>query len=141
MAEEKVQLKPVYDVPRTKCPFYGFHYAAGFFMDSEGNQCPLITDRYAPCQMEIAGKAPDWKLCGFRADKNEKVIEEILANAKIGPKEFWPKGTNSWKGIPFKDWMNYISNYKQKTEDGKKEDIETKMIVELGTDATRQMMI
>jgi len=134
MAEEKAQLKPNYDLPRTKCPFYGFHSELGIFMDNGKNQCPLITDSYAPCEMETAGKAPEWSACSINNESAKKILDKIVDSARIAPKEFWPKGANSWEGMPFKDWMNYILNYKQKTENEKKEDIETKLLVELGTD-------
>jgi hypothetical protein len=91
--------------------------------------------------MEISSKTPDWTLCGFNDNKNKEAIENIIANATIAPKEFWPAGAKSWKGISFKDWMEYISKYKQKTEDKKKEDEETKLIIEIGTDATKQIML
>jgi hypothetical protein len=45
------------------CPFYGCHAALGFFISQGGNECALITNRYAPCQREIKGEPVEWSHC------------------------------------------------------------------------------
>jgi hypothetical protein len=54
------------------CPFYGRHlYSASskivdppfYLIDSRGNQCAVIQSAFAPCQMEIAQKPVDWRVC------------------------------------------------------------------------------
>ncbi len=98
---------------RTKCPFYGFYNAMGHFMDQDGNQCPLITGHYAPCQLEIAGLDPDWSSCYvFNTAENKEVIENILKKSRIAPNEYWPKGEKSFGGISFKDWYDHITKGK-----------------------------
>jgi hypothetical protein len=58
------------------CPFYGRAlYQKGVFggtpfllLDTEGNQCAIVIDSHAPCQMEIHGEVPDWKACPIVRD-------------------------------------------------------------------------
>jgi hypothetical protein len=48
------------------CPFYGksAHEFLRILVPSGGNQCALITNRYAPCKLEIAGDpAPELERC------------------------------------------------------------------------------
>jgi len=55
------------------CPFYGRHMfmsqapAAGsmpfILMEQNGNQCGLITDRHAACELERDGQAVEWSVC------------------------------------------------------------------------------
>lgn len=52
------------------CPFYSHNLVMNhggarpiILIDTSGNQCALIADAIAPCQMEIEGKTPDWKEC------------------------------------------------------------------------------
>lgn len=114
--EKKVQktdnkLKPVFSRPRYRCPFYGFYGSIfGFFMDSAGNQCALNTDRFSPCRIEMAGKLPDLNDCiNFDGDEEEKVaLDRIIKTFRIGPLEFRPPDQNSWKGLTFKDWYEYV---------------------------------
>jgi len=106
-------------ITRTGCLFYGFHYLGGMLMDSEGNQCALITSSYSPCRMERRKQKTDWKLCEFNPASNKvlafspSVIEEILTSATICPKELWPEGASSWKGISFRNWYEHIVNGKE----------------------------
>lgn len=45
---------------KTKCKHYGMsHY--GF--PSNGNQCPLVENAFAPCAMAMQGQEPDWEKC------------------------------------------------------------------------------
>jgi len=58
------------------CPFYGRHLVATpaaphdgtptriLLIDSQGNQCAIVTEAYAPCLFDF-GRDPliDWKLC------------------------------------------------------------------------------
>jgi len=45
------------------CRYYGMSGAAGRLISTHGNQCALILEAHAPCQMEIAGETPDEKTC------------------------------------------------------------------------------
>jgi hypothetical protein len=49
------------------CEFYGYHAipAMRVLARSGGNQCALVTSAFAPCKMELAGRAPDWPLCPY----------------------------------------------------------------------------
>jgi len=50
------------------CHFYGKSHVAlmaGRFMGQGGNECALISDRFAPCQMEINGQEPRWMQCAL----------------------------------------------------------------------------
>lgn len=103
-------LKPITRKPRHRCPFYGFHYS-GFqkvFMDSEGNQCAIIMQAYAPCKMEFRGQTPDWDKCPFNNWRNREILESIKDSAMVFPKELWPKGEKKWDGIPLDEWMEYV---------------------------------
>jgi len=96
---------------RTKCPLYGFAYAIGNLIDSEGNQCAIITDRYSPCRMEILDQEICWKDCRFNSKESASNIEKIL-EFTIFPNELMPKGAPSWKGIPLRNWYEHIVNGK-----------------------------
>jgi hypothetical protein len=57
-------------MPERNCPFYGRSMHALkmsplriLLLDSRGNQCGVITDRHAPCGMEIDGLPVDWQAC------------------------------------------------------------------------------
>ncbi len=94
--------KPVIAKPRFPCPFYGFHEAFGTFMDQKGNQCPVIGHT---CRMEYCPSGPDWNKCF--CEKHKKTINYVY-DYLIVPDEFWPEGKSSWRGMPFKTWMDYV---------------------------------
>jgi hypothetical protein len=66
------------------CPFYGLTLVLIatspdtvrqlVSTPSGGNQCGLMTDSFAPCRMEVAGHAPEWREC----PRNPELIESIL---------------------------------------------------------------
>jgi hypothetical protein len=56
-ARRELQVLPV------SCRFYGMNGMFGHLVPSLGNQCGLIVDRHAPCQMEMAHQKPDEKTC------------------------------------------------------------------------------
>ncbi len=47
------------------CPFYGFSSPLGtsVMIPTRGNQCSLVQNAYAPCYLEINGKAVEWHTC------------------------------------------------------------------------------
>ena len=101
-------LKPHSERERTNCPFYGFDWAHGPMLDQgRGNQCALITDAYAPCQMEMEDQQPNWNLCQLNTEEKRQELEEI-PKAQVFPKEFHPPGQSEWSGISLGDWMDYI---------------------------------
>lgn len=100
--------KPVKPKPRHRCPFYGFAYFGHIFMDSKGNQCAAKANSHSPCRMEMSGFRPDWNNCRFNCSENSKTVSMILERCKIGPDEFWPRGAQSWPGIPFQTWWDYV---------------------------------
>lgn len=60
------------DVMRRNCPFYGramyqsrMVTAAKPFLllGTNGNQCALVLESHAPCQMELNGEDPEWREC------------------------------------------------------------------------------
>ena len=57
------------------CPFYGKHSFAlmRVLVNSRGNQCALVTDAFAPCYLEIEGRAPDLEKCKYHG--TPKAIE------------------------------------------------------------------
>ena len=106
--KRKNELTPNYDKPRPRCPFYGFHFFENNFYDQNGNQCPFITKRYAPCQMEINDEIPDWDKCRFfNTEENRVIVGEIFTKTRILPKEFQPEDGSDWVMI---DWVSYIMN-------------------------------
>jgi hypothetical protein len=58
-SRRELQVLPV------SCRFYGFNGMFGGLIPTHGNQCGLITDRHAPCQMEMAQRKPDEKTCSL----------------------------------------------------------------------------
>ena len=84
------ELKPYAQKDRPKCPFYGFNGMYGMFMDSEGNQCALITDSFSPCQMEMAEKTPSWSECPFNTEEKRKDLASVARKMKVFPKGFHP---------------------------------------------------
>lgn len=101
-------IEPNFKKARYKCPFYGFsHPLGGFFIDQDGNQCPLCTGSFSPCQMQRAGQIPNWENCPFNSEENKEGIKAVIASGRIAPKEFELK-RSTWKGLPFQDWMDYV---------------------------------
>jgi hypothetical protein len=55
------------------CPFYGralysmatLGAARFILMDSKGNQCGVMTDRTAPCYLEVNGQPVEWRECSI----------------------------------------------------------------------------
>ena len=92
---------------RPACPFYGFSYTMGIFTDTGGNQCALKTNRLSPCYMEISEQVPDWNRCPLKRTAPSDLMEKI-AERRIFPNELRPEGVESWKGIRFSDWVEYI---------------------------------
>jgi len=47
------------------CPFYGKHAVEEMtlLVTQGGNECALITGKYAPCEMEIGGQRPELENC------------------------------------------------------------------------------
>ena len=50
------------------CHFYGKAVGGTRLVDTHGNQCALIIERHAPCQLELAGATPDEKTCPLVLD-------------------------------------------------------------------------
>ena len=50
---------------RPQCPYYGMSGQGGLqrLFPSGGNQCALVMNAHAPCQMEIEGQLPNWERC------------------------------------------------------------------------------
>ena len=80
---------------REQCPFYGFHYFDGIFMDQRGNQCALITESYSPCRMELNKQKVSWENCPLNTQEDTPIIEELLDNSKVFPDELHPKEASS----------------------------------------------
>ena len=92
---------------RPACPFYGFGNVGGrALIDSKGNQCALRTDSYSPCQMEMAGKDPNWKECDFNTEQYRNDLVRIADNVQVFPEEL----LYSTRGLSLSQWMNYITN-------------------------------
>lgn len=92
-----------------RCPFYGFHYVdrMNAFIDSMGNQCPLVRNAYAPCRMEIKGEMPDWERCQYNNSDSLQELSNIIQNANV----FRDKeecGFGEMRPIQLKDWMSHI---------------------------------
>lgn len=101
-------------VERTLCPFYGFSamgvMVGSMLLDTGGNQCPLEgANTFSPCQMEMAGEMPDWDSCPYNKEENREVIDFFLQEFTIAPKEYWPVGKTSWKGLSFSWWFDHIT--------------------------------
>ncbi len=92
-------------VPRHECPFFGFHHVEGLLWGTQGNECALRGDQHA-CIMST----PDWKICSFNCSENQEQIKMITNGCRICPREFWPEGKKSWKGLPLKTWIDYVTS-------------------------------
>lgn len=118
----KLKPDPNLGIARTACPFYGFTLGAlgkgrGIMMDTAGNGCPLVGPlHHSPCWMVMNNLDPDWELCTkFNNERNQEAIEEYLDNITIAPKEHWPEGAQSWKGIPLRMWYDAITSRHKQT--------------------------
>lgn len=97
------------DLQPMKCPFYGFHLQKpdslfnGFtfpvLMSNLGNECPLRPP-YAPCLLEVRGKAPDWEACPFNRPENS-LQQEIRSIARVFVHH---------RLIPFSEWEATTAN-------------------------------
>lgn len=120
------ELKSVFERPRHKCPFYGFHTSLthAAILDQDGNQCGFITQTYTPCPMEIHGKIPDWNqydLNVLQKEKAEKAIANLVREKfRVYPKEFFPDKGKTWKGLSFKQWLDYVMGDKVKKPEPEK---------------------
>lgn len=106
------KLKPLLDKTMYQCPFYGFYtsHNAKALIDSQGNQCALITSSYSPCQMEMRNQTPSWNECPLNSKENKSCIEEIVASFRVFPHEFKPQDSSSWEGLSFGDWQEHVMN-------------------------------
>ena len=95
---------------RYKCPFYGFNGMFRVFLDSSGNQCALVVDSYSPCGMEMEKQTPDWTKCP-RNDGTDMARLDTLG-IKIFPLEFRPQDQDSWQGLSFGKWYEYVMSDK-----------------------------
>jgi hypothetical protein len=112
------KLKPTSQKPRHKCPFYGFHtsLSCNAILDQLGNQCGLETREFMPCPMEVRGETPDWNQCDLRnVSRKEKTIANLIREKfRVFAQEFYPIKGKSWKGISFKQWLDYVMGSKVK---------------------------
>lgn len=98
---------------RKQCPFYGMSHPimVGHLLDSEGNQCALITSSHSPCKMEMAGQAPDWDKCGFlNHDGNSSGVAALVQKGTAYPNELCPipEGGGERAGMPIKEWFPHV---------------------------------
>ena len=93
---------------RARCPFYGFSGIPGILMDTEGNQCALVSDSYSPCYMEFQGQKPNWDECRYHTDKLIQSLKASANSIRVFPEEFMPKDTPSWEGISFSEWYQHV---------------------------------
>ena len=93
-------IAPNVEIKRKSCPFYGFHPIMGRFLDSEGNQCPLIKGSYSPCQMEIGGLETNWDKCEFNTLQMRNSIQENK-DVMVYPRE-------TLEGLSFENWMKHV---------------------------------
>ena len=94
-------LDPLYEREQHPCPFYGMAMGEGYFLDTNGNQCALISGRHSPCKMELDGEKPNWYNCSHN---NSEIILDLMNRnppIKIFPDELK-------KGINFKEWYEYV---------------------------------
>ncbi len=111
------ELTPYIQRSRPHCPFYGFNGMFGVLMDSEGNQCALITNVYSPCQMEMKEQTPDWFECPFNTEGHREKLAKVLNDLRVFPKEFHPPGQASWGGVSLINWIRYINDGMPMTEE------------------------
>lgn len=106
--------RPSEVVDRPPCPFFGFFLGPGVLLDQRGNQCALLTDHYSPCTMSIRGETPNWIRCDHdgrpETDLDKaRLIRKLKQNDfKVCAREFWPKGQQSWEGLPFEQWFEHV---------------------------------
>lgn len=110
--KQEGELMPLIKIQRPPCPFRGFNSVPPVLLDSAGNQCGLLAGAFSPCQMEIEGKIPCWEDCHFNSEDNKAFIGLIIRTWRIFPQEFRSTDGGPDKGIPFKQWWDYIfSNF------------------------------
>jgi hypothetical protein len=71
------------------CKFYGAHAVPEFgaMFTQAGNQCALITGRYAPCRMEIAGEEVDFEKCELKGSRAAVEFAAFTRRDFVPPKE------------------------------------------------------
>ncbi len=107
MVEGLVSYTPV---KRGGCPFYGFHLNPDFkvFTWSGGNQCALIHTSFHPCDVELQGQVPNWRVCPYSTDP---LTERLLERFRVEEFRFFPRGDSHIgvftfeRGISFEEWM------------------------------------
>jgi hypothetical protein len=102
--------KPVRNRERYACPFYGFSNYCKMMSGENSNRCGLLSGGDMSCEMEISEMIPYWHKCPLKPMYQKTVL--AMFNYSIFPSEFHPKGIESWDGIPFSIWMDYVMSDK-----------------------------
>jgi hypothetical protein len=100
-------LNPLYPKERPPCPFYGFHSHGQLMVDQSGNECALIFDRFAPCQMDVWNETPNWRYCSMNNPAHADALNGLRGLIKVFPDEFGPR-KKGWRGISLGRWMDYV---------------------------------
>jgi len=74
MAEATAPARELTVLP-VSCRFYGMNGMFGRLVPTGGNQCGLITNKHAPCQMEFNGHDIDESRC--------PLVHELVAQTKL----------------------------------------------------------
>ena len=61
------------------CPYFGRHASREFrvLIQQHGNQCALITERYAPCYFDVDGQQPNLEACKFHGTGREIELQDF----------------------------------------------------------------
>lgn len=104
-------LKPRFEMPRHRCPFYGFIFSSNVntraFIEAQANLCGLSQKKVGPCVMETLGQEVDWQGCEINTRFGKNIVA-VLSEINFFPQEFWPDGGGAWPGIPYEEWERYV---------------------------------
>ena len=112
LGQEEREKKAARLSKRMPCPFYGFIIELGTFRDMDINVCALISrssGQTSPCPFVVRGQFADWGSCIVcNTPKNKEMIRKEMIRWRVCPEEIYPKKKTSWKGIPFREYLEYV---------------------------------
>jgi hypothetical protein len=118
MLEKIFVIRPIKEIERYKCPFYGFDRRGSVFVDNssvEDNQCGFLDMKNVSCEMYK--KNPDFNKCRLNNKENFYELIKIKIFSKVYLRDMVPENTDCSKGVMFLRFFNYVMNLKEVKKD------------------------
>jgi len=80
----------------------------GFVEMDAMNWCGLTLFGKMSCLMGKHQAPIDWESCYVTSEVKKAAVEMNAAKFNFFPQEFWPEGGDSWKGISYEAWKNWV---------------------------------